>query len=168
MSEQIRPRDAVRVACTTTNNQETALTLLWYVISVSGWHVGFKGGHGSDQFTKLVFESGHKCSVLLDANVSVEVVVTKKYYTTRNFPCTVLQSPVVLITLKAGLVSTTVYTLKARHYSAKLMFWSFNFNHFFIPTDILLLLHHKKGYIRCLLSPVVMETKQNGCQTTCK
>ena len=38
----------------------------------------------------------------------------------------------------------------------------------FKPTDILLLLHYKKGCLRCLLSPVVMETKQNGHQTTCK
>ena len=39
---------------------------------------------------------------------------------------------------------------------------------FFKPTDILLLLHHKKGCLRCPLPPIVMETKQNGHQTTCK
>ena len=38
----------------------------------------------------------------------------------------------------------------------------------FKPTDILLLLRYKKGCLRCLLPPVVMETKQNGHQTTCK
>ena len=67
-----------------------------------------KGRHDSDQFTKLLFESGYKFSVPLDANVSAEVVVTKKFNTTRNFPCTVLQSPVVLTTLNAILVSTSV------------------------------------------------------------
>ena len=39
---------------------------------------------------------------------------------------------------------------------------------FFKPIDILLLLHYKKGYLRCLLASVEMETKQNGHQTTCK
>ena len=38
----------------------------------------------------------------------------------------------------------------------------------FKPTDILLLLHYKIGCLGCLLPPVVMETKQNGRQTTCK
>ena len=42
----------------------------------------------------------------------VEVVVTRKSNTIRNFACTVLQCPVVLTSLKASLVSTTVSTLK--------------------------------------------------------
>ena len=70
-----------------------------------------KGRHGNDQFINLLFESGYKFSVPLDANVSVEVVVTNKSDTTRNFWCTVLQSPVVLTTLNASLVSTTVSAL---------------------------------------------------------
>ena len=37
-----------------------------------------KGRQGSDQLTKLLFESGYKFSVPLDASVSVEVVVTRK------------------------------------------------------------------------------------------
>ena len=45
--------------------------------------------------------------------MSVEVVVTRKSNTIRNFPCTILQSPVVLTRLKASLVSTTVSTHKA-------------------------------------------------------
>ena len=65
------------------------------------------------QFTKLLFQSGCKSSVSLDVNVSAEVVGTKTFNTTRNFPCTVRQSPVVSTTLKASLVSTTVPTLKA-------------------------------------------------------
>ena len=38
--------------------------------------------------------------------------MTKKLSTIRNFPCTVLQCPVVLISLKSSLVSTTVSALK--------------------------------------------------------
>ena len=45
-----------------------------------------KGRHGSDYSTKLLFESGCKFSVPVDANVSVEVVVTRKSNTLRNFP----------------------------------------------------------------------------------
>ena len=77
-----------------------------------GWLL--KGRHGSDQFTKLLFESGHKFSVRLDANVSVEVVVTRKSNTIRNFTCTVLQCPLVLTSLKASSVSATVPTLNAQ------------------------------------------------------
>ena len=55
--------------------------------------------------------SGNKFSVPLDANVSVEVEVTRKSYTTRSFPCNVLQCKVVLTGLKANLSSTTVSTL---------------------------------------------------------
>ena len=62
--------------------------------------------------TKLLFDSGYKFRVPLDASVSAEVVVTRKSDTIRNFPCTVLQSPVVLTSLKAILVSTAVCTLK--------------------------------------------------------
>ena len=61
-------------------------------------------------------------SVTLDDNVSVEVVVRRKSNTIRNFPCTVLQCPVVLTTvlqcpvvltsLKSSLISTTVSALK--------------------------------------------------------
>ena len=69
-----------------------------------------EGRHGSDQFTKLLFESGYKFSVPLDASVSVEVVVTRRSNTIRNFPCTVLQCPVVLTSLKSSLISTTVST----------------------------------------------------------
>ena len=61
---------------------------------------------------KLLFESGYKFSVPVDANASVQVVVTKKSNTIRNFPCTVLQCPVVLTSLRASLSSTTVSTLK--------------------------------------------------------
>ena len=71
----------------------------------------FKGRHGSDQSTKLVFESGYNFSVPLDADVSVEVVVTRKSNTIRNSPCTVLHCPVVLTSLKASLVSTTLSVL---------------------------------------------------------
>ena len=71
----------------------------------------FKGRHGGDQFTKLLFESDYKISVPVDVNVSVEVVVTRKSNTIRNFPCTVRQCPVVLTTLKASLVCTAVSTL---------------------------------------------------------
>ena len=46
-----------------------------------------KGRHSSDQFTQLLFESGYKFSVSLDANVSVEVVVTRKSNTIRMFVC---------------------------------------------------------------------------------
>ena len=70
-----------------------------------------KGRHSSDQFTKLLFKSGYKFSVPLDANASVEVVVTRKSNTTRNFLCTVLQCPVVLTSLKASLSSTTVSSI---------------------------------------------------------
>ena len=44
--------------------------------------------------------------------MSVEVVATRKSNTIRNFPCTVLQCPVVLISLKSSLVSVTMSTLK--------------------------------------------------------
>ena len=37
-----------------------------------------KGRQGSDHFTKLLFESGYTFTVPVDANVSVEVVVTRK------------------------------------------------------------------------------------------
>ena len=52
-------------------------------------------------------------------------------------------------------------------------FFSFNCNYICFQTNRyqtnrLLLLHYKKGCLRCLLLPVVMETKQNGRQTTCK
>ena len=40
--------------------------------------------HGSDVFTKFWFESSCKFSVPLDADVSVEVVVTRKSNTIRN------------------------------------------------------------------------------------
>ena len=73
---------------------------------------GLKGRHSSDQLSKLLFASGYKLSVLLDANVSVRVVTTRKSSTIRNFPCTVLQCPVVLTSLKASLVPTTMSTLK--------------------------------------------------------
>ena len=73
---------------------------------------GLRGRLGSDWFTKLSFESGYKFRVPLDAIVSVEGVVTRKSNTIRNFPCTVLQSPVVLTSSKASLVSATVPTLK--------------------------------------------------------
>ena len=63
-----------------------------------------QGRYGSDEFTKFWFESGYTFSVPLDADVSVEVVVTKKSNTIRNFLSTVLQCPV--------LVSTAVSTLK--------------------------------------------------------
>ena len=53
-----------------------------------------------------------KFSVPLDANVSVEVVVRRKSDTLRNFPSTLLQCPVVLTSLKASLVTTTVSTFK--------------------------------------------------------
>ena len=43
--------------------------------------------------------------------MSVEVVVTRKSNTIRNSQCTVLQRPVVLTSLKASLVSTTVSAL---------------------------------------------------------
>ena len=43
-----------------------------------------------------------KFSVPLYANLSVEVVVTRKSHTTKNLPCTVLQFPVVLTSLKAS------------------------------------------------------------------
>ena len=33
----------------------------------------FKGRHGSDYLTKLLFDSGCKCSVLVDASLSAEV-----------------------------------------------------------------------------------------------
>ena len=68
----------------------------------------FKGRQGSDEWSKLLFASGYKFSVPLGANLSVEVVTTRKSSTLRNFPCTVLQCPVVLTSLKASLVSTTV------------------------------------------------------------
>ena len=42
----------------------------------------------------------------------VEIVVTRKSNTIRNFPCTVLQCPVVLSSLKASLSYTTLSTLK--------------------------------------------------------
>ena len=45
--------------------------------------------------------------------MSVEVGVTRKSNTIRNFPCTALQSPVVLTSLKDCLVNTTVSTLKS-------------------------------------------------------
>ena len=60
-----------------------------------------KGRYGSDQFTKFWFESGYKFSGPVDADVSVEVVVTRKSNTIRNCPSTVLQCPVVLTSLKA-------------------------------------------------------------------
>ena len=72
-----------------------------------------KGRHGSDWFIKLLFESGYKFRVPLDTNVSVEVVMTSKSNTVRNFPNTVLQCPVVLTSLKASLISTTVSTLNS-------------------------------------------------------
>ena len=75
----------------------------------------FKGRHSSDQFTKLLFESGYKFSVPLDVKVSVEVVVTGKSNTIKNFPCTVLQCPVVLTSSKAGLVSTTMSALNVMY-----------------------------------------------------
>ena len=68
-------------------------------------------GCGSDQFTELLFESGYRFIVPLDAIVSVEFVVRRKSNTIRNFPCTVLQCPVVLTSLKASLSSTTVSAL---------------------------------------------------------
>ena len=71
-----------------------------------------RGRHGSDYFIKFLFESGYKFSVPVDASVSVEVVVTRKSNATRNFPRAVLLCSVVLISLKASLVSTTVSTLK--------------------------------------------------------
>ena len=37
---------------------------------------GLKGRHGSHQFTKLLFERGHKFTVPVDTNVLVQVVVT--------------------------------------------------------------------------------------------
>ena len=69
------------------------------------------GRHGGDQFTKLLFANGYMFSVPLDASLSAEVVLTRKSNTIRHFPCTVLQCPIVLITLKVSLVSTTVSTL---------------------------------------------------------
>ena len=48
----------------------------------------------------------------MDADVSVEVVETRKSKTIRNFSCTVLQGPVALTSLKAILVTPTVSTLK--------------------------------------------------------
>ena len=81
-----------------------------------------KGRSGSDQFTKLLFESDYKFSVPLDASVSVEVVVTRKSNTIRNIPCTVLQCPVVMTSLKASLSFTTVSTLKKKKkWSARLI-----------------------------------------------
>ena len=71
-----------------------------------------KGRHGSDQFTKLLFESGYKLCVPVDASVSVEVVVTRKSNTVRNFPSTVLQCPVVLTSFKPILASATKSTLR--------------------------------------------------------
>ena len=70
-----------------------------------------KGKHSSDQFAKLLFESGYKFSVPLDTNESVEVVVTRRSYTIRNFSSTVLQCPDVLTSVKVSLPSTTVCTL---------------------------------------------------------
>ena len=55
----------------------------------------FKGRHGSDWFTKLLFESGYNFSVPLDVNVSVTVVGMRKCNRIRQFPCTVLHCPVV-------------------------------------------------------------------------
>ena len=73
----------------------------------------FKGRHGSNCFTKLMFESGYKFSVRADASVSVEVVVTRKNnILIGNFACSVLQCPLVLTSLEASLVFTTVSTLK--------------------------------------------------------
>ena len=62
---------------------------------------------------QLLFKSGYKLNVPLDTSVSVEIVVTRKSNTIRNFPCTVLQCPVVLTSLKASLISTAVSALKA-------------------------------------------------------
>ena len=50
---------------------------------------GIKGRRGSDQFSKLLFESGYKFRVPLGVIVSVEDGVTRKSNTTRNFPCKV-------------------------------------------------------------------------------
>ena len=82
-----------------------------YAVCWSSTSNRFKGRHGRDEFTKLLFESVYKFRVLLDVNVSLEVVVTRKSNTTRNFSCTVLQFPVVLTSLKASLISTTVSVL---------------------------------------------------------
>ena len=71
-----------------------------------------KGRHGSDEFTKLLFESGYKFRVPLDSAVSVENVMTSKTITIQNFPCILRHCPVVLSSLKAGLVCTTVSPLK--------------------------------------------------------
>ena len=60
----------------------------------------------------FLFESGFMSSVPLDTSVSVEVAVARKSDIIRNFPCTVLQCPVVLTSLKASLSYTTVSTLK--------------------------------------------------------
>ena len=49
-------------------------------------------------------------NVPVDASVFVEVVVTRKSNTIRDFPSAVLQCPVVLTSLKSILVSTTVST----------------------------------------------------------
>ena len=65
---------------------------MWY----RTWRV--KGRRSSDQFTKLLFESGYKFSVPVDAIVYAEFVVARKSNTIRNFPYTVLQRPIVLPT----------------------------------------------------------------------
>ena len=44
--------------------------------------------------------------------MSVEVVVTRKSNTVGNFPCIVLQCPVVLTSLEGNVFSTTMSTLK--------------------------------------------------------
>ena len=60
----------------------------------------------------FLFESGYKFSVPLKGSVSVEVVMTRKSNTIRNFLCNILQCPVVLTCLKTSLSSTTMSTLK--------------------------------------------------------
>ena len=63
----------------------------------------------------LLFKSGYKFSFPLDANGSVEVVVTRKYYTIRNFPCIVIQWPVVLISLKINVTWSALPCLPFKH-----------------------------------------------------
>ena len=76
-----------------------------FLVWVWGWvfcFVFFFGG-GAGGGVGCFFESGYKFCVPLDANVSVEVVGTRKSNTIRNFPCTALQCPVVLTSLKQAL-----------------------------------------------------------------
>ena len=108
----------------------------------------FKGRHGCDWFTKLLFENGYKFGVPLDANVSVGVVVTSKSNTIRNFLCTVQHCPVVLTSLKASLVSTSMSTLKemsrlnARRLTGHHLKWTKNYQHHHHPFKAVYPLKH--------------------------